>query len=124
MSASSIYLASSAATVVNAFIVAAMWRGQRIEAATGKNPWWVGAIILGYCAGAGSFIYYYRGRPVNSPPELFMAGLVGQMMGVVLVFTIIQAVWPTENSPWPNRTIPAVLALILGGIFFIPAFLP
>lgn len=119
MDAGSIYLASSAATVINVFCFAIMWRGHRIEMTTGKDPWWMGATLVVYALSVAAFLYIYRKTPITTGPELFMATLCGQAVGIFLTFAIAQAVWPTKNSIWPNRSVPAIAALILGGLIVV-----
>lgn len=116
MDAGSIYLASGAATVVNVFGFAVLWRGHRIEKATGKDPWWMGAVILGYAVAIASFSYAYKGSPVMTGAELFMASLCGQAIGVAVVYAVTQALWPARNSPWTNRAAPLLVAAFLGSL--------
>lgn len=85
------------ATCINAVVLAALWRGSKIEARIGEPPTWLIVLILGYIAILVSYFYFWTRGSLQTGIDLMMASLAGEAMGVVAVFGVIRAVLFTRG---------------------------
>lgn len=110
------------ATILNVFLFAAAWRGTQIERATGKDPWWLGLGIFLYAVLIGSYMYFTRGQPLTGYLDYFLAAIVGQSVGGVAVYSILNALYFSRGQPRANRASVFLFAAFITGLMFAGAF--
>lgn len=118
MTTETIFSPIAAATILNVFLFALMWRGYQIERQHGAPPWPMMAGLVAYCVCIGGFFYLKMDRPLTSPMEVFGIAMAAEAMGAVIVFGLVNAFVRLRNRPNRER-IPAMLAsvMLLVGIF-------
>ncbi|TXN73431.1 hypothetical protein FV230_01280 [Methylobacterium sp. WL6] len=112
----------AAATIVNAILFALMWRGHQAERAKGKDPWWLGLGLAGYCLCAAAFAYAQGQAPARGYLTLFGAALFGEAFGVVVTFVLVQAFVVMRGRPWRERAFPAIASVAFTLALFIGFF--
>jgi hypothetical protein len=118
-----LYPPIAAATIINVFLFALMWRGSQIEKRTGKPPW---PMILGLLAYGGSlacFFYVRNSHPLQDWPDLFGAALIGEAMGVVVTFGILNAFIFSRGQKKAERAAAFAGAVFLTGLMFAGLFI-
>ena len=117
-----LYPPIAAATVVNAFLFAGMWRGYQAERQTGKSPWWLGFGLAGYAVMIGLFAYFLADKAITGWSTIFAAALAGEAVGVVVVYAILNALVFTRGRPRGERVSAFVqsglaLCFLIVGLF-------
>lgn len=110
------------ATIVTAFWFAVMWRGHQMERGGGKLPRRYELAFFAYLAVIGLNLYALRSAKITTGLELFGAALVGEGMGIVVTFAVVQTFILSRGQPWRDRAFPVVATLFLvflvGGAVF------
>ncbi|MFD6443215.1 hypothetical protein ACFWDG_26405, partial [Peribacillus sp. NPDC060186] len=70
---------------------------------------------IAYPAALGGFLYATRGAPLVSGFDIFMAGLTAQALGVLVVFSILHALYFSRGQPRADRAFAFVCAVFLTG---------
>lgn len=89
----------AAATIVNTLLGGAAWRATQIEKRTGRAPWYLGGGIAVYGLAAAMFVYAYRGAQITTGIEAFAVSLVAEALGVLVIYTLLHAVYRTDVRP-------------------------
>lgn len=112
----------AAATVLNCFLFALAWRGDRTELRTGKTPWPLVLGIITYCAAVGGFLYFSGGAPLLTGFDRFMAALAGEALGALIMYALLYAFVHSRGQPWRDRAFPILGAVFLSGVMFAALF--
>jgi hypothetical protein len=112
-----LYPAIALATVVNVFLFVGAWRGHKIELQTGEPPWWMYVGGLAYLGTLGTFFYLNRQAPLATYFDFFMAALLGEAMGVLGVFGILNFFFLSRDKAKSERVVAFFQMIILVGLF-------
>ena len=112
----------AAATVLNVFLFAWMWRADKAEIRTGKIPWYLSAILISYFAFSGLFMYQSAKYPAGGFPSIFGIALIGEAMGAAITYGLIYAFVTSRGKPFKDRAFAmaaslGLLAVMIGATF-------
>lgn len=110
----------AAATVLNLFLFAMLWRAHQQERRDGKGPWYLFPGLMAYAIPSAAFLYFYLDKPVTTYGEIFMAAVVGEALGIACVWSILNAVYFQRGQATEHRFSAfvgaGVMALIVFGL--------
>ncbi|WP_133123559.1 hypothetical protein [Methylobacterium frigidaeris] len=113
----------AAATVLNLFLFAWIWRADKIEIRGGNSPWWAGVIFLSYFAFIFLFAYYLSAYPARNLASIFWAALIAEAIGGAVTYGLVYSFIISRTKPFRDRIFAmvvslAVLAAVIGATFF------
>ena len=117
-----LYPPIAAATVVNVFLFAGMWRGYQTERKTGKTSSWLALAFISYTAVIGIYAYLFADRAATDWPTVFAAAIVGEAAGGVVVCTTLNALVFTRGRPRGERVSAFIQSAVLTLIAFAGLF--
>lgn len=113
----------AAATVLNVFLFALVWRGHKIERASGTNPKLIFAGLLAYGAAVAVALWVLIRTPtLTSYGEIFVSAVGAEMAGGIIVFAILNALFFTRGQGAENRAGPLFLAVLMAVMLIGSAF--
>ena len=107
------------ATVLNVFAFAMLWQDNRTEMQTGALPvrFWV--VLLGYGVPLLIFALSMGGRPITTTMQIFGSVMVGETMGAVITYGLLNAFLWSRGQPMRARLAPMIgcSALFVGMVW-------
>ena len=112
----------AAATILNAFWFAAVWRGHQYERRQGKMPWQFDLALGAYIAAAGVALYFTKSKVLSTGLDLFAAAFASELLGAVIVYGLLWGFVFTRGQTWRERAFPIGGSLFLAGVMIAATF--
>lgn len=103
----------AAATILNAFWFAFIWRGHQHERRQGKMPWQHDLALGAYIAAAGAALYLTKSKPLTTGLDIFGAAFASELLGAVIVYGLLWGFVFTRGQPLRERLFPMGCSLML-----------
>ena len=109
----------AAATILNVFWFAFIWRGHQHERRQGKMPWQHDLALGAYIAAAGAALYLTRAKPLTTGLD---AAFASELLGAVIVYGLLWGFVFTRGQPLRERAFPICGSLFLAGVMIAATF--
>lgn len=115
----------AAATVLNVFMFAFLWRSDQTERSGGKAAWYFYATWFFYLAPVVYVLWRLDHKPITEKWEVLGAITGAQMFAALVVYTLVNGLVTMRGTPWHQRG-PAMgaalffLAIVIAGFLQAP----